>query len=294
MVQSGNGCLEGTGVKLSDEWSIVYQGAHKTDGSLFFPERLNEEFLANMRRTQGIYKYYNQYENKVIPDGEQDFKQAWLKYYEVLPQERFTFAFVDPAISLNDGADYTATVIVDVDTEQNWYLRYAHRQRINATDTVRWIFKIFEEFKPAIIGIEEVAYQKALIDFLAEEMIRRNKIIPVSGIRRSNIKADGSKASNNSKPFRIRALVPRFEFGKIFINQGLDDFLLEYKSFPRGANDDILDALASIEEIVFYPDKQKETKRELQPNDPGYEKEFIRRLHRQTSRKTRGDEFGDY
>lgn len=277
-----------------NEWSIVYRGAHNPDGSLFFPERLNEEFLQQMRKTQGTYKYYNQYENKVIPDGEQDFKSAWIKTYETLPANRYTFAFIDPAISLNDGADYTATVLVDVDEDKNWYLRMALRQRITATDTVRWIFKLFDEYNPATIGIEEVAYQKALLDFTKEEMLRRNKIVPIRGVRRSNIKADGSKVANNSKPFRIRSLVPRFEFGKILIAQGLDDFLIEYKSFPRGSHDDILDALASIEEIVFYPDKQKEIKRELQPADPGYEREFIKRLHKDAGKKNKGDEFGDY
>jgi predicted phage terminase large subunit-like protein len=276
------------------KWAVTYEGAHRDDGTLFFPERLSEQFLADMRRTQGTYKYFNQYENKVLPDGEMDFKQIWIKNYTILPTNCYTFAFIDPAISLNDGADYTASVVVDVDADKNWYVKLALRQRITATDTVKWIFKLYEQFKPAIIGIEDVAYQKALLHFTVEEMHRRNTIIPIKGIRRSNISSDGSKFANNSKPFRIRSLIPRFEFGKIFVSQGLDDFLMEYKSFPRGSHDDILDALASIEEIAFYPNKEKEVKRELQPNDTGYESEFIKKLKKQTNSRGKGDEYGDY
>lgn len=267
------------------KWSIVYEGAYREDGTLFFPEKLNQEALDQLRRSQGVYKFASQYLNQVLPDDEQDFKQAWIKNYDQLPNNVYTFVFVDPAISLNDGADRTATVVVSVDSDQNWYVRHASAQRITATDTVRHLFKVFDEYRPAIVGVEDVAYQKALLHFAHEEMQRRNKIIPIKGIRRSNIKTDGSKFANNSKPFRIRSLVPRFEFGKIFLNQGLDDLLLEYKAFPRGAHDDILDALASIEEIVFYPDKPKDVKRALQPNDPGYERGYIETLKKRAAKK---------
>ena len=259
-------------------WSVVYEGAVNQDGSLFFPERLNHETLAEMRQTMGVYKFTNQYLNLVIPEEEQDFKKNWLRAYLTLPEVRHTFIFIDPAISLQDGADYTATVVVHVDPDKTWYLEMAYRQRITATDTVKWIFKLYEQFKPLVIGIEDVAYQKALLHFLHEEMLRRNQVIPIKSVKRSVAQKDGSKQANNSKPFRIRSLVPRFEFGKILINQALDDFILEYTTFPRGRHDDLLDALASIEEIVIYPDKPKERPHGIHPQHPEYEREFIRRL----------------
>ena len=129
-----------------------------------------------------------------------------------------------------------------------------------------------------------MAYQSALKQFVAEEMLRRGQIIPLKGVKRGRFGSDGSIKSDNSKGARIRSLIPRFEFGKIFLSQGLDDLLIEYKSFPRGAHDDLLDALSSIEEIVFYPDKPKEVSLARHPNDPGYEREYIKRLHAQKAR----------
>jgi len=264
------------------KWSIVYEGAYREDGSCYFPEKLSTETLNSLRRTQGVYKFSNQYLNITVPDEDQDFKTAWIRYYDSIPDNTYTFAFIDPAISLNDGADFTATIVVRVDAEKNWYVTLAQRRRITATETVRWAFNLYNEVKPMVLGIEEVAYQEALRHFIAEEMLRRNTIIPLRGIKRARFASDGSKRSDNSKPARIRSLIPRFEFGKIFLSQGLDDLLIEYKSFPRGAHDDLLDALSSIEDIVFYPDKPKEVQIVRHPNDPGYESAFIRSLTKKT------------
>lgn len=274
------------------KWGIVYEGAYEDDGSLYFPERLSEEHLQTLRKSMGLYRFSNQYLNQTIPDEEQDFKAAWWKTYVTLPQDVYTFAFIDPAISLNDGADFTATILVHVDWEKNWYVSMATRQRITATQTLEHIFKLYTVHRPSIIGIEDVAYQKALLHFVTDEMHRRGQILPIKGVRRSNITSHGDKKSNNSKPFRIRALVPRFEYGKIFIGQGLDDLLLEYKAFPRGSHDDLLDALASIEEIVYYPDPPRGEEDVTNPADPRYERQYIKRLTSQrTSRKNSDSDF---
>ncbi len=265
---------------------MVYEGAYRSDGSLFFPQRLSKEKLEELRRAMGVYKYTNQYLNQIIPDEEQDFKKSWLKGYKEIPPNTHTFIMIDPAISLADGADFTATVVVHVDHQKNWYLEMAYRQRITAPDTVRWIFEINRRFKPQAIGVEDVAYQKALIHFLHEEMLRRNEILPIKSIKRGTASAQGGKNPSPSKGFRIRSLIPRFEFQKILINPGLDDFILEYSTFPRGAHDDLLDALASIEEIVFYPDPPQEQKHGIQPQHPDYERHFIRNLAKTRSRST--------
>lgn len=226
----------------------------------------------------GLYKFTNQYLNKVIPDADQDFKKTWIQYRPA-PEENFlTFAFVDPAISLEDNADYTATCVIHVDEHKNWYLDMAYRQRITVTDTVNWLFRLADRYNLAGLGVEDVAYQKAILQIMSQEMQKRNKMLPLKGIKRSTMGADGIKRDSSSKKFRIRSLVPRFEFGQIFLTRELDEFLIEYSSFPRGAHDDLLDALASMEEIVYYPDPKKENKNVTNPNHPDYESHFIRRL----------------
>lgn len=267
-----------------DGWSIVYDKAIRDDGSLFWAERLNQSFLDEQRRVLGSYIFYNQYLNEIIPEGEQEFKKEWLKYYLKVPDNHYTFAFIDPAISLSDKADYTALTVVHVDEKNDWYLEVAKRARLTATQTVNLCFQVKEMFSPQIIGIEDVAYQRALLHFLDAEMRKRNQILPIQGVKRGYVKTHNTNARGiMTKEMRIRGLIPRFEWNRIYIKQGLDHFEDEYLKFPKATNDDILDSLSSIEEIAYPPQPIKEPKRAPHPTSPEYEKEYIKNLARRAN-----------
>lgn len=250
-------------------WGVVYDKAIREDGSLFFPERLTKSFLKEQRKTQGPYIFANQYQNEIIPSGDQDFKQEWIKYYEEIPQKVNTFIFIDPAISQQETADYTAVVVAHVDAEGYWYVELAKRQRITATKTIELIFELNEQYSPNTIGIEIVAYQQALMHFLDEEMKRRGTVIPVTEIRRG---------TDKTKEERILALVPRFEWGRIYLKHGLSDLEDEYIKFPRSSHDDLMDALSSIEQISYNPQKESTKYEPRSPNDEGYESWYISQL----------------
>lgn len=251
------------------KWSVVYKRAYNPDGSLFFPQRLTHEFLENAKKTMGSYIFANQYLNEVFPESDRKFKKEWFKYYDKLPDRYNTFAFIDPAISTQDGADYTAITVIRVDVDGNWYLMVANRDRITPTQIINKMFEIHEQFDCQIIGVEDVAYQRALLYMLDEEMRRRGKLIPVKGIRPS---------PDKSKETRIMGLIPRFEWGRIYLNRGLHEFEQELLQFPRGKNDDMIDSCSYLEQIVFYPAKEKESKNVSSPHDPRYEKEYIKSL----------------
>lgn len=255
-------------------WLCVYDKAIRDDGSLLFPERLTKSFLAEQRKTLGPYIFANQYMNEIIPAEDQDFKKSWIKYYETKPQLFNSFVFVDPAISQQENADYTAYVVVHVDHEGFWYVETARRMRINATDTVRLVFRLAEMYKPMVIGIEDVGYQRSLFHFINEEMRRKGSFIPITGVKRG---------PDKSKEQRILSLVPRFEMGNIFMKRGLTDLEDEYSKFPRGRFDDIMDALASIEEIAFSPTEEKGVEREPSPNSPEYERWYIQQVQKDAS-----------
>ena len=253
--------------RVVNGWSLVYEKAIRDDGSLFFPERLTHEFLDNQKRVQGSYIFANQYQNEIIPAEDAIFRKEWLRYYSTIPVKKNTFAFIDPAISQEEHADFTALTVIDVDENQNWYLRLAQRFKMNATKIVDMVFKVHTQFKPNIIGIEDVAFQKALLHMMDEEMRRRKQMIPVTGIKPGN---------QISKEMRIRGLVPRFEWGRMFLAQGLTDFEMELTQFPRGAHDDLLDSLSMMESIVYYPQQERKNENaKPHPSSPEYEKWYI-------------------
>lgn len=253
------------------KWSIVYKQAIQKDGTLLFPQRLTKEFLDNARRTMGSYLFANQYQNEVIPEDAKSFKKHWLRYYHELPDIYWNFGFIDPAIGQKNHNDYTGIVVISVGVDGTWWVRLAKRERLTPTEIVTKTFELCKEFKLKCLGIESVAYQEALLYMLDEEMKKRRQIIPVKEITRNA----------QSKQTRILALVPRFEWGRLLTNQGMVDFEDEFHTFPRGKHDDILDALASLEEIVSYPIKEeKKLEKPNSPHDPNYERWIIQQYQR--------------
>jgi len=250
----------------------VYEKAVRDDGSLLFPEKLTHEFLLGAHKTMGSYLYANQYQNEIIPDSEQTFKKDWIKYYHHVPVGCRTFIFIDPAISQDVGADYTAIVIVDADCNGTWFVRSALRKRMTPTQIIDLIFNLNAAHRPFGIGIESVAYQKALIYLLSEEMRKRQTVIPLKDVH---------PGTDRTKEMRIRTLVPRFEWGQILLAQGLVDLEMELSQFPRGSHDDLIDALSQIESIVSYPEKENQDDKEPTPaNADAYEAWYRRNAHK--------------
>lgn len=266
-----------------NSWEVIYASAenHPADGGLYFPERLTQGFLDQQKRVLGSYFYANQYLNEVVPDDERRFKKEWLRYCREIPQNGLRFGFIDPAIGQKDSSDYTGIVVVDTVPDGTWYLRVAVRERLTPTQIVEKMFSLCETFNLQALGVEAVAYQEALLYMLDEEMRRRGKVLPVWGIKRSNV----------TKETRILGLVPRFEWSRLYLMPGMTDFETEYMTFPRGAHDDIFDALASVEELIRYPEvaKAKELKKPHSPHDPSHEKYIIQQLVKK-SNENQGEE----
>lgn len=250
-------------------WEIVYKKAYNEDGSLFFPEKISEEFLARAKRSMGIYIWTNQYLNEIIPKELQNFKKEWLRYYDELPKDLNKFVFIDPALSEGLTSDNTGIVVVGVDPENKWYVLFAQRFRVTPTQLIDRIFTLNKIFQPQVIGIEEVAYQKALLYFLDDEMRRRNVILPVTGIKPPTGKA---------KSLRILSMVPRFEWGRIFLARGLGDLEIELMQFPRGSHDDVIDALAYIEYIAYPATVAPKWAKAPHVSHPDYETYYINQL----------------
>lgn len=259
---------------MNEDWSIVYEKAVRDDGSLFFPERLTAKFLEDARKTMGSYLFANQYQNEIIPDEEKVFRVEWLRYFAQVPVNHYEFAFIDPAIGQKKTHDYTGITKISVDCEGTWYLTTARRARFKPTEIVNLVFDpIFAHCKA--IGIEAVAYQEALLYLIDEESRRRQKVVPVVGVK---------PPTDRTKEMRILSLVPRFEWGRILCAQGLHDFETEYSQFPRGSHDDIMDSLAQLEELVFYPQKEVPIlEKPNSPADPNYERWFIQQKLRNAS-----------
>lgn len=261
------------------KWSVVIERAIREDNSLFFPQKLTLDFLVNVRKTMGSYIYANQYQNQIVPEDEKKFRKEWLRYHKTIPEIVNNFGFIDPAISRKDGSDWTALVIVSVDQEGHWYVRYAQRAKLSPSEIVSLAFNAVKEWNLRIIGIEDIAYQRALLYMITDEGKKRGVVLPAHGV---------GLGDSRHKDTRILGLVPRFEWSRISLVEGLFDLENELNFFPRGSKD-IIDALARIEQIAYAPEREKKTHEIPQPNDPNYEAWYIRNIHKQRQSENDAD-----
>jgi predicted phage terminase large subunit-like protein len=157
---------------------------------------------------------------------------------------------VDLAVSQRLTADYTAIVVVGVDSENNWFVLDIIYGRFDPSQTMDEIFKAVSKYKPIKVGIEQVAFQKAIEHFLVKEMPKRNIFFSITPL----------KAQKN-KELRIETLQPRFTAGTIWLPEQNEEervpWLIELESellsFPNGKHDDLIDSLAYVEQIAIPP-----------------------------------------
>ncbi len=257
-------------------WGLVYEKAYNDRGELLFPERLGWDELKKIKKEQGTYVFANQYLNQVIPDDQKKFRKEWYRNYTKLPSHKLTFAFIDP--STGGGTDYTALVVMDVDQKNTRYVRVAQRFYIQTTEIVDLIFEVNRRFKPAWIGVEEVAFQVMIVQLVVQRMKATGEKVPIAGIKAPN---------NETKEMRLLGLVPWIQWGDILFADGLVDLQTEMFDFPRGSHDDLLDALEAVNRNAHPPQEEKDDER---PNPASEEYERWFRKHGLKNRRRDSEE----
>ncbi len=230
-------------------------------GKLIFPKKFNLQFnrltkqwqhtseptmdFVNWLKKRPSEEFSSQYMNNPIDVENQIFKEAYFKYWDRRPERLFVSMTIDPAISEKQSADYFAIDVSGMDEYYNIYrLDYA-KGHWKVSEQIDNIFTMYSKWNPSVIGLETVAYQKALKAWLEEKMRERGVYFPITELRRS---------TNETKEFRIKSLEPFFKEGKYFIAPWMKTFKEEALAFPKGRHDDELDAAASQLELLVPGD----------------------------------------
>ena len=182
----------------------------------------------------------------ISPDS-QKFKREYFRYYDNPPNlnEMNIYTTVDLAISQKVNADYSAIVTVGVNSAGHWFVLDVEYGRYDPTNTIDAIFSAVKKWHPLCVGIEVVAYQAALQHFLEKEMPRRGIFFRIQPLK-----------AEKKKEIRIDSIQPRFAVGTIWFKNGavwLDKIESELLAYPHGAHDDVIDALAYVEQVATAP-----------------------------------------
>lgn len=235
---------------LSDSVDMFIRSIYKPDGSMYFPERFNEEKVKELRQLHGSWLFSSFYLNEPLDEDSAIIKKSQIQYYEKPPENLAIFACCDPAVSQSAKADFSAIVVVGIDFRNNWYVLETIRGRWQVSELIFQLFDVFERWKPITMTIETIGQAQGLITPIHEEEEIRGKYLPLVVIKtRGEI----------TKNMRVRSILqPRFENKKIYIKE--DQFELEDEiiHFPNSKHDDLIECLSDVEEIGFAGEEGKQ------------------------------------
>jgi len=206
---------------------------------VLWPEKWPLEIILARKAEIGSVAFSAQYLCDPTPVEGAIFKAEWLHYWHETNEDAAKRIFKLPplntlriyqgwdlAISEDPGADWTVGVTLGLSQDGYAYLLDYYRGHLDFPAQIKQVEAQAAAWKPYRIAIESNAYQRALPQWL------RQGLLPVVEIKQSK-----------DKVMRLTELSPYFENGTLRVNPKQEEFLLEYLQFPKGAHDDILDAL---------------------------------------------------
>jgi predicted phage terminase large subunit-like protein len=253
---------------MRDLFETSIHGWKNQDGTLFFPGRLTEAFVAQQKALLPPRQFACYYENKPTTDEEKIFKGNYFRVIEDrdIPQHVWTYIFTDFAFIAEEKkkgkADRTCFWVVSMDCNRVAYVRDFYVGRWKPSDSVRIACDLWNRYQTiAVRGIVvEDTTHKELLQSLFEEIRRetfiRPKLIAVPG------------RNQEIKEMRIEASEPRFRGGHIYFARSLREqhrkwapMFNEMTEWPYSQHDDIPDAISDI-------DKQDKEGRMIAPAPP--------------------------
>jgi len=224
-------------------WVSKRYRAHNEDFSfILWPELWSRERLEAKRQEltdMGIPESYAQeYLNYPIDESTSFFNRG--DFIEVKDRyENLTYYFgVDLAVSTAQRADFTAIAIVGVSPTGKIKLVDVRRGRWDALQTIDELFEAHQRYNPEVVVVERGAIEKAIGPFLYAEMNKRGVFI--------NLRPE---TPTKDKMSRARGMQARMRAGGVEVDKDAywyPDFEEEMLRFPRGRNDDQVDAFSWI------------------------------------------------
>jgi predicted phage terminase large subunit-like protein len=133
---------------------------------------------------------------------------------------------VDPAISEKEAADFTGMCVIGKGSDNNFYVLDVLNKHLTLNLQINAITEFVNKWQVNQTLIEDVAYQKALI----QELKRRTglKIVPITPTR--------------DKTSRLNMVSGHFESKKVYFKKNMNQIINQLLEFPDGRNDDLVDA----------------------------------------------------
>jgi predicted phage terminase large subunit-like protein len=213
----------------------------REEGAILWPAREGRAELDAVKIRLGSFGYETQYQQSPVSREGNLIKDEWLSetYQQGATPPRFdsTVLSLDTAFKTGNLNDYSAAVSLGVlrrardGYPPGYYLLDAWRGRVTFAELKRRVIQLQQKWNAGVVLIEDAASGQSLI-----QELRAGTILPVKAI-----KPDSDKFS------RVAAVCPILEARNLILPREAwwrADLIAELLSFPAGAFDDWVDALA--------------------------------------------------
>lgn len=232
----------------------VYPAWDPPDHKEGTPVLQNQEYLERKWKSMSTFTAAAQLLCDPKAGDELGFHPDWLRFYEESPTRIAEGAnkiiLVDPASEKKKNSDFTSVWVVALRADNNFYVVDGVRKRMNLQERTNLLFHLHKKWRPLEVRYEKYSMQADIqhIEYVQKIRNYRFEITPVAG--------------NIRKEDRIRRLIPIFQSSRMYLPkylycedsngemENLTEVFIskEYKAFPVGMHDDMLDALSRIAE----------------------------------------------
>jgi len=236
----------------ADQWEVIslptlFDSSNKNthpsdpreDGEPLWPEKFSLQKINAIMKSVGKKVWASLFQQEPTPNSGTIFKGAGFQYYKVLCEFDYITISIDCTFKESDTSDFVAIGVFGTKGVQR-HLVYLVRERLEFTQTVKELLLVFSKFPTARSTIvEDKANGSAVISSL-----------------KAHIPNIISYSPTESKIARANAVTPVFEAGNFFlpdpnspyvrehmpwVAKHLVDYIDEFKAFPYGKHDDMVD-----------------------------------------------------
>jgi len=215
--------------------SIGWSDPRQKEGELMFPERFSEAQVQELERTLGSYGTAGQLQQRPAPRGGGIIKEAWFRYYTLLPRLEFRTIHADTAQKTGEENDYSVFQCWGRSITGEAVLIDQIRGKWEAPELVVQARAFWHKHKAdAGVPLRSMIVEDKVSGTGLIQTLRREGI-PIIPLQR-----------NKDKMSRGYDAAPFVESGNVLLPidaHWLSDFLAEAASFPGGAHDDQLDPM---------------------------------------------------
>lgn len=215
-------------------------------GELLHPARIDQTATDGLKAVMGP-NYEGQYNQRPTKMEGDFFKLEWLEEHDMTSQDvleqyvRTTYQFWDLAVTEKDSnksdPDYSVCVTLGIDEYGRWWLIDVWRDRVDSGQLVDAMIALHRKYSPGQVFMEKGSLEKAIAPLLRLRQKDLNYFFAPQPLSHGN----------KDKEFRAQAIRGVMSAGLFCVptrSAWLQDFKLELAAFPKGAHDDMIDALS--------------------------------------------------